>query len=383
MVKSMLISILTTGIACFGLTACSVNDNPSEQQGEQVVDNPKLEPYGLTYHNFDSQDDVKILNADTTEIAVKKSLADKLGISSFVNHPIGIWDAPSHLAFGRKAVEEKLVGDTYILKVTEVTAAELIGEKITQLSTDIYVNKKVKKEGFTASGKPAETGDFYTENDGTIHPAAVQMTDPYGYDTDYTVEGEQPATQFQAGKKGEYEFKTPEDYLSNKLMATTSFSIISIKTNIEFDHNIPLGKGSKDSINISGEIPINFALNYFLTIDPAVDWHWYGPEFYIKKFETGLSGEFGFSPSAAIGFKKEIKLPEDKGKFKLAQFRGYTFTFMVGPVPVAIEVSPYFYMIVDAEASGAIQLGFRYEYANRFKSGIRYQNKKWRAHQGV
>ena len=107
------------------------------------------------------------------------------------------------------------------------------------------------------------------------------------------------------------------------------------------------------------------------------------PEFYIKKFETGLSGEFGFSPSAAIGFKKGIKLPEDKGKFKLAQFRGYTFTFMVGPVPVAIEVSPYFYMIVDAEASGAIQLGFRYEYANRFKSGIRYQNKKWGAHQGV
>ena len=34
-------------------------------------------------------------------------------------------------------------------------------------------------------------------------------------------------------------------------------------------------------------------------------------------------------------------------------------------------------MVVDAEASGAVQLGFRYEYANHFKSGIRYQNKKW------
>jgi hypothetical protein len=31
---------------------------------------------------------VVILDADTTEIAVKKSLADKLGITNFENHPL-------------------------------------------------------------------------------------------------------------------------------------------------------------------------------------------------------------------------------------------------------------------------------------------------------
>ena len=95
------------------------------------------EPYGLTYHNFDSDADVQILNADTTEIAVKKSLADKLGITNFVNHPLGIWDAPCHLAYGRKGLEQKLVGDTYIIKVGRVTTAELIGDKAAQLSTDL------------------------------------------------------------------------------------------------------------------------------------------------------------------------------------------------------------------------------------------------------
>ena len=124
MVKSMLMSIITV-IICFGFTAC--NDNNDDPSGHH--DAPTIyESYGLTYHNFDHADDVLILDDDTTEIAIKKSLADKLGITSFVNHPIGIWDAPSHLAYGRKALEERLEGDTYILKVTKVTIAELIGD---------------------------------------------------------------------------------------------------------------------------------------------------------------------------------------------------------------------------------------------------------------
>lgn len=140
-VKSMFINILYAGVVSFGLTACtSNNDQEVIPDPGQKEDYSEYESYGLTYHHFDNADDVKILNADTTEIAVKKSLADKLGIKTFINHPLGIWDAPSHMAYGRKAVEERIDGDAYILTVTPVTAAELIGEKAAQLSTDIYVN---------------------------------------------------------------------------------------------------------------------------------------------------------------------------------------------------------------------------------------------------
>ena len=48
-----------------------------------------LEAYGLTFETFENENDVQILNADTTEISVSKAYADKLGITSFVNHPMG------------------------------------------------------------------------------------------------------------------------------------------------------------------------------------------------------------------------------------------------------------------------------------------------------
>ena len=133
LVKQMFMSILTAAIFCFSFvfTACSDDEfvnNPEE--GSNMIGNyANYEPYGLTYHNFDGADDIRILNADTTEIAVKKSLADKLGITNFENHPLGIWDDPSHLAFGRKALEQALVGDTYLIKVKAATAAALIGAK--------------------------------------------------------------------------------------------------------------------------------------------------------------------------------------------------------------------------------------------------------------
>ncbi len=101
MVKKVLMSIATAVVFTFGFTSCSDEDvmenNAQGQDPAQVGDYSKYEPYGLTYHNFESEDDVEILNADTTEIAVSKKLADKLGITSFVNHP------PRHLARYRPA----------------------------------------------------------------------------------------------------------------------------------------------------------------------------------------------------------------------------------------------------------------------------------------
>ena len=373
MVKSMFISIITAGVFCFGLTACSNRDNGDTPEPEPIGDYSEYESYGLTYPYFDHADDVKILNADTTEIAVKKSLADKLGIKTFINHPIGIWDAPTHLAYGRKALEERLDGDTYILKVTPATVAELIGDKITQLSTDIFINSDADAvNSFSALKGVSEFAAKYMEADGTIHPCMVHMTDRFGYKKGYHLEGEdQDPDQIMAHKLGEFQSMTPEEILQQR-NASERVRIISLHNNIEFDYNIPIDDDSKDSINIAGEIPIDFDLDYFITIDPGIDWHWYGPELIIDKFETGLAGAFGFHPSVTVGFKKELKLDEDKGKIRLAKFNGFSFTFTVGVIPVTVEISPSLNLVFDASVSGAVQLGFHYNYANSFRAGIRY-----------
>ena len=98
MVKQVLMSIITAGIFTFGFTSCS-DDDPMSQDG--AVANQEItsdgegisKPIGLVYTDFITENDVQILNADTTEIAVSKALADKKGITNFVNHPMGIWQA--------------------------------------------------------------------------------------------------------------------------------------------------------------------------------------------------------------------------------------------------------------------------------------------------
>jgi len=111
-----------------------------------------------------------------------------------------------------------------------------------------------------------------------IHPSVVLYTDSYGYDKDYDLPGDQPsASATRAAQSGEYQYATPEELL----------------------------KDTRASIHPT-----------------------------IKKFETGFDGNFGFHPEFTIGFSKEVSLPKDKEKVKLAKLKGYTFTFMVGIIPV-------------------------------------------------
>lgn len=381
MVKQVLMSIVTAGIITFpfGFASCSddVLDNGTvEPVSAQQGDYSNYEPYGLTYHNFDSEDDVQILNADTTEIAVKKSLADKLGITNFENHPIGIWDSPSHMAYGRKGLKQELVGDIYIIKVGKVTTAELIGDKAAQLTTDLYVNNDAQAVATRAAeDNIPEFAAKYVDENNMVHPAAILYTDPYGYDKDYHLEGDMPsASATRAAQTGEYQYATPEELLKDT-RASIHPRILSIDSELKFDKKFELGECKGDSINIAGKIPVEFNLNYFLTLNAGIKWAGIIPYPAIKKFETGFDGNFGFHPEFTIGFSKEFKLPDDKEKVKLASFRGYTFTFVIGVIPVAITVNPNLYLKFDASVKGSAHLKCKYDYSNRFKAGCRYEGK--------
>ena len=381
LVKQVLMSIVTAGIITFpfGFASCSddaLDNGMVEPVSAQQGDYSNYEPYGLTYHNFDSEDDVQILNADTTEIAVKKSLADKLGITNFENHPIGIWDSPSHMAYGRKGLKQELVGETYIIKVGKVTTAELIGDKAAQISTDLYVNEDAQAVATRAAeDNIPEFAAKYVDENNMVHPAAILYTDPYGYDKDYHLEGDMPsASATRAAQTGEYQYATPEELLKDT-RASIHPRILSIDSELKFDKKFELGECKGDSINIAGKIPVEFNLNYFLTLNAGIKWAGIIPYPAIKKFETGFDGNFGFHPEFTIGFSKEFKLPDDKEKVKLASFRGYTFTFVIGVIPVAVTVNPNLYLKFDASVKGSAHLKCKYDYSNKFKAGCRYEGK--------
>ena len=129
----------------------------------------------------------------------------------------------------------------------------------------------------------------------------------------------------------------PPEELLKDTRASIHPTILSLNSELKFDKKFQLGQLEGDSINIAGKIPVDFKLNYFLTIDGGIKWKGVIPYPAIKKFETGFDGNFGLHPQFTIGFSKEVSLPKDKEKVKLTKFKGYTITFMVGIIPVGSD----------------------------------------------
>ena len=374
MVNSMFMSIMTAGLFTFAFTACSDDLDSNGADGTPAsasTGSSAVESYGLTFETFENENDVQILNADTTEISVSKAYADKLGITSFVNHPMGIWHKMSQLPYIRKATAQKLVGDRYILTVKPATVAEIIGDKKVNLQTDIYVNSdteaiQTRAAGCNIPGYAAK----YIDNNNVIHPAVVHLTDPYGYKEKYHTNDEQSkAVESRAAQSREYQYMTAEELLGETRWSVSK-RLLGVDTEVKRDFKFA-AKGSKDSVQVNFKAEVDFELNYFLTLEGGLQWSGIIPEPYAEKFETGVDGSFGLDASVEFCFEKKLDLG-DRMKFELAKFNGYSFTFWVGPVPVLISVDPNIFMKIDGSISGKVTTGFRYEYGNEFMGGARY-----------
>lgn len=374
---SKAIAFLFAATFAVSFTACS--DDFLADNNQAAVANPDgtaqlLEAYGLTYQDFTTPTDVIILNADTTEISVSKSLADKLGITSFVNHPLGIWHQIDQLPYARKATAEDLVGDRYILTVERATVAELIGEKQVMLNTGLYVNNDIH-EGAKTRAAGIDMPDYaakYIDDNQVIHPAVIHLTDPLGYDSYHDTDEKHAGTR-SVSNNGCYDYITPEQAGTR---ASAHKRILSFNQEIKVHKKFACGKESKDSVDFDLKVPMDFELNYFVTLNGGVKWKVCVPVPYVKKFEAGLDGKFAFSPEMTLGFTKEWELDENKFKKTLVTFPSYSFTFWVGCVPVVIDCQPNLYAKLEGKVTGQACMGFKYEYENNFKGGIRYESGK-------
>lgn len=371
---SKAIAFMFAATFAVSFTACTddlmIDNDPvnnTETRGEL------LEAYGLTYQDFETPADVMILNADTTEISVSKALADKLGITTFVNHPLGIWHQIEQLPYARKATAEQLVGDRYILTVEPATLAELVGENEVQLNTDLYVNNDIQEGSVTRAGgvdMPAYAAK-YVDADQVIHPAVIHMTDPLGYDS-YHDPDDKAAMTRSASDNGCYDYITPETMTVTR--ASAHKRILSFTQEIKVHKVYVCGSEKKDTIDFDLNVPIDFDLNYFITLNGGVKWKVCVPVPYVKKFEAGLDGKFAFSPELTIGFSKKLELDEKDFKKTLVKFPEYSFTFWVGAVPVVVKCQPNLFTKLDGKITGKAIMGFKYEYENNFKSGVRYKS---------
>ncbi len=380
-VKQVLMSTLSTAIIAMSFASCadeidSINASADSQSPPRGAKTELLEAYGLTFHNFTNPDDVTIVDADTTQLSISKAYAEKMGIKSFKGHPMGIWHRAENLPYLRKCTGEKIVGDRIIIDVEGATPAEVLGQKAIELKSQIYVNQDdnaVKTRA--ASDNIPEYAAKYIDADNVIHPAYVHLTDPYGYDKDYhTPDDPVSEAMTRAAAEGNYMYMTADEIAASKTRWGCHNSLLHFKNKLEKQFDFPIGKNSKDSLYLKFTTDMEFGLNYFITLNGGMKWMGILPVPYLKKFEAGVDGEFKFNAQMAAGWEKKWELDKDKYRWELMDFPGYTFTFMVGPIPVAIASTPHLDFALDGEVGGAIETNFSYEYHNKFKGGFGYED---------
>lgn len=168
---------------------CSSDDDSfTGGQGEQEMTDSTV--IALTYHHFIASDDVIIMDADTTQISVSKTLADKLGITHFSGRPMAIWQKVNCLPYIRRATSESLKDGRYILTVDKsASLADVLPEDAEiNFDTRIHVNHQAAKSWSHAGGSNLveDISSRYMEGD-TIHPAVILYTGEGGAGEDVQV----------------------------------------------------------------------------------------------------------------------------------------------------------------------------------------------------
>ena len=366
LVNLVLMSIVTVATS-FSFTACSddvetLDNAPAANNGtvENVSKGQLLEPIALLSDSFITASDVMILNADTTKISVSKALADKLGIKSFVDHPMGVSEGEHIRPYHVRATKEILTGDRYILDVVHAGIAEFLDDKPVVLSTEFFKNPNASKT------RGASSADLYTDEEGVLHPEGVHIFDCEGYADEKRITrastDEAPMTYYSA-----------EDVLGTKTRGFTEGHIKTVDKkgtlvsfNSELKRDFDLGSNG-DTMNVHIKVPINFQLDYKFYLN--VRRH-YVVVPYVDKIEAEASGKFAISPQITFGYDRDFKLIDKK--VDIYDFKAFSFKFTIGIVPFWVDVRPNLYMQFKATLGGSFYGGFKYEYEKHFKAGFKY-----------
>ncbi len=382
-------------------TACSSDDDSPKNDPNVIIageNDPLGEPIGLVYTDFLTPNDVTH-NADTTELSISKALADKKGITNFVNRPMGIWDDQQHRSYLRRATEQRLVGDRYVLKVVRSSVAEVTNGQEVQLNTKLYYNptRMVSRGGLTRASMGDPEADKYVDDNNVIHPAAITLcTKPNSgansADLDLSQAGSRTITiedMFNGKTDGANswlsdlwdDIKDGVKKAWETVVKATSYdwdddntwSLLKSKTMISSDVKFNCGKESADTITLRLRCPIEFNLDYTLNIRShgSIETAFAPVPSYL---ETYVEGYLDVNPQARIGFSKTVSLPKDKERIDLFKFSGIGFTFMLGPVPLTIDIDPRVYLKFTSTLKGNAYLGVQYDIATKFRVGFKYND---------
>ncbi len=409
MVNLMLMSIVTAAIS-ISFTACSDELDTLNETAPAAAktDGEALEAVGLMFNDFIHQNDVQILNADTTLIAINKAFADKKGINNFVNRPMGIWLTFRERSFLRRGLSQRLEGDRYIVEVADATIEEVLqpGRDLT-LKTGLFVNPEAAEQTKTRGASMEMSSmmeELLTDDEGCLHPAAIQFLDEsvtrsgMSNSVNYSplellgmMEENGAITRgfwddlWEGIKRGVSSavklcfdpFGVNEAFLNaitdGEKPGNYGNTLVNIKSTQTFTKKFQCGKYSEDTITVKAKMPIEFYVNYVLNLKVG------GTKFTPRMdyFRGYIDGEFKAAPELTVGFSKKVELPKDMQKIKITDFPSVSVTFTPYGIPINITFKPSAYFKLKATGEGYFYAGIKYEYDAKFRAGAEYKNSEW------
>ena len=257
LVNVMFMSIVTVA-ATVSFSACSDEvdsfDNSQVANGEEKVSQGELlEPIALNYFDFNSASDVQIMTPDTTKVSVSKALADKLGITSFVDHPMGIQEGEHIRPYHIRATKEVLSGDRYVLDVVKSGIGEFLANPVT-LSTEFYKN--------TCASTRGGGSNAFMDEEGVLHPTGVHIFHRPAEGSEYmTRSADDCQMEYYSAEEVLGGNRTRGFWEGDYFEVNKSGNVINLKSEIKKD--IKYGSGN-DTITVHVKAPIAFDLNYRL-----------------------------------------------------------------------------------------------------------------------
>lgn len=344
-IKTLLFAFVTAGL----LISCNKEPNHKEDEFIPFDENP----FAVTWEDFITDEDVKILTLDTTRIAMSKKLVDKLGVTELNNRTICFWNSLSTAPFIRNVHKATLEGDNYILHSTRGTTTDLYHDTEIQFSSELYVNHDYVPTKTTRGGTNYEVDDMsgkYTDENGVLHPAYIIIENPElndGVDDVATKSGD-----FHDGSV----IFSAEEMLENNF----EWHLVNVK-DLKVGFNKKWYTSDEEGDDNQGYIDLGLYAN------ASAQLTLYGgmkvKKCKLREFRLGIRGdvEVGAKLGLDIGMKGKKKW-EDYEK-TLGKTRIF---FWVGPLPLWYHVSPKLVskteLAIDAHASIYTSASVRGEY---------------------
>lgn len=344
------------------------------------------------YDQFLSPGDVKIMDADTTQISVDTLYAKDVSDLPKTGNVVVVWDAVNKAPFYLRVRSTKMDKERMLIDVDPATVFNAMPDGDYKFGTDIYFDPNKMNENSNDLG----AGVFYNKEDNSYHPVVVinepeELSDENGISNTicYSCK-ENPFEENEYvdvrklvtanGSKSwnvinfDYEFHPGLIDISKAVKDADNYSyvlsgLIDKAMTGNYDGIVPKDTGSSrgKAINTIKAFVRLDTLHYRSKVDLFLDisTSWGIP----NKFAAYIKSEGGYDISnLGLGLGGA-----STGEFKLTNFSGKTFVFMVGVVPVAITIKPNLVFKYNAQAYALMNYNWQLKTTSTSKVGLSWE----------